>query len=390
MESFLLTILFRGRPWVTRNRHIGCLALLYVCLICPSNVSALQVQNPPVALTRLTYQNTNGCTGAVIHLSGPLEFFKQRLRHPERFYIDLKNATIGTGFKRLYPVKENLVRTIRAGQFDADTVRIVFDLTSDKYDVEAVFLRNPYRIAVHICRKHEDNQVRVRRSSHATSSFIPEENWITDFEARLALARILSYDDNTLDKSLKEYRIMLKQKPGNRLLSLEMARLLIRKGQAEEALSILGSIRAMHPNDPETLVALADLEASLGHAARSRDLYMDAVRVSDQPEITKLKLADRMNMWGDFHKVETIYRENLNAHPEDRSVALQLAALLRSSERYGESEGMYRLLLAESPDSKEVLMGLAQVKRRKKTSMPPENRLTDGLNLSPMTPKGFC
>jgi len=113
----------------------------------------------------------------------------------------------------------------------------------------------------------------------------------------------------------------------------------------------------MHPNDPETLVALADLEASLGHAARSRDLYMDAVRVSDQPEITKLKLADRMNMWGDFHKVETIYRENLNAHPEDRSVALQLAALLRSSERYGESEGMYRLLLAESPDSKEVLMG---------------------------------
>ncbi|MDY6881482.1 MAG: tetratricopeptide repeat protein [Thermodesulfobacteriota bacterium] len=193
-------------------------------------------------------------------------------------------------------------------------------------------------------------------------TFIPEENWITDFEARLALARILAYHDHTLDESLKEYRIILKQKPGNRPVHLEMARVLIRKGDAKEALSILGSIQAMRPNDPETLVALADLEASLGHAERSHNLYMDAIRVSDQPEIMKLKFADRMNMWGEFYQAEAIYREHLKTHPHERAVALQLAAVLRSSERYGESEGIYKRLLAESPDSREILMGLAKLK----------------------------
>ena len=218
-----------------------------------------------------------------------------------------------------------------------------------------------YLALVHVCLIFPLN-VSALQAQNLSETFIPEEKWITDFEARLALARILAYNDQTLDESLKEYRIILKQKPDNRLVCLEMARVLIRKGDAEEALSILGNIQAIRPNEPETLVALADLEASLGHAARSRDLYMDAIRVSDQPEIMKLKFADLMNMWGDFHKAEAIYREHLKTYPDKREVVLQLAAVLRSSERYGESEGIYNILLAESPDSKEILMGLAKLK----------------------------
>jgi predicted Zn-dependent protease len=206
------------------------------------------------------------------------------------------------------------------------------------------------------------SDVTALQAQNSSEMLIPEKKWITDFEARLALARILAYDDHTLDESLKEYRIILKQKPGNHLVRLEMARALIRNGDAKEALSILRSIQAMHQNDPETLVALADLEASLGHAQESHDLYMDAIRVSDQPEIIKLKFADRMNMWGDFYKAEAIYREHLKTHPDKRELALKLAAVLRSSERYGESEGIYNILLFESPDSREILMGYARLK----------------------------
>jgi len=408
MASFLLTILVMQRRWakfylpghgarywppcgktVKRNSRIVYLALTYAFVIAPSNVSALQTQNPFVDVTRLTYQVTPQCTEVVIYLSGPLEFRKQRLRHPERLYVDLKNARIGTGFKRLYPVNENLVETIRAGQFDRDTVRIVFDLRAERYDVDAVFLKDPDRIAVHICREHEEKEARVKRSSSHTQALIPEENRITDFAARLALARILAYNDTTLDESLKEYRVILSQKPDNPLLRLEMARVLIRKGDSKEALSILRSIQAMRPNDPETLVALADLEASMGHAARCRDLYLDAMRRSDRPETIKLKFADRMNMWGDFHKAETIYKGHLNAHPENREMALQLAALLRSSDRYVESEGIYNSLLAELPDSREVLMGLAQLKRLEKNFDAAEKRVDQFLKLHPDAPKAL-
>ena len=374
MALFLLTILVMRRPWagldlpehgdrcrrsygktVKRNSCIVYLGILYTCLVGPLNVSALQTVDSGVSVTRLTYQITPGCTAAVIYLSGPLEFHKQCLRQPERLYFDLKNASIGTGFKRLYPVDEDLVKAIRVGQFDRDTVRIVFDLRTDRYDVNAVFLKDPDRIRVHICQEQKENQSRVKQSSSHAQTLIPKENWITDFAARLALARILAYEDHTL----------------------------------KEALAILRRMRETHPNDPETLVALADLEANLGHAAMSRDLYMDAVRMSDQPEIVKLKFADRMNMWGDFHKAETVYKDHIRTHPEEADAVLRLAALMRSSERYGESEGIYKRLLFESPDSKEILMALAGLKLLEK-NFDAAGKLVDRfLELDPHNPEGL-
>lgn len=408
MESFMLTILvmrpfwvkldfsghgaFYGAPWgktAKRNCRILYLVIIFVFLIAPSRVSALQTQNPLVDVTHLTCRVTPGCTAAVIYISGPLKFQRHGLRHPERLYFDLKNAKIGTKMNRLYSVNGDFVKTVRVGQFDRDTVRIVFDLRADRYNVDAVFLKNPYRIAVHICGKPEEKQAQVKRASSHTRTLIPEENWISDFEARLVLARIRAYDDHTLDESLKEYRIILNQKPDNLLVRLEMARVLIRKGDAKEALSVLRSIQAMRPHDPETLVALADLEADLGHASRSHDLYMDAIRGSDQPEIIKLKFADRMNMWGDFHKAEAIYREYLKTHPDKREVVLQLAAVLRSSERYGESEGIYNRLLFESPDSREIRMRIARLKLLEKNFDAAGKFVDRFLKLAPDDPEGL-
>ncbi len=205
----------------------------------------------------------------------------------------------------------------------------------------------------------------------------------------MALARILAYDDANLDEALQVYNILLNQNPNDPLIRLEMADLLIRKGDSKAALSLAESVRELPLNDPETLVALADLEASFGHAARCRDLYLEALGISDRPEKIRLKLADRMNMWGDFYEAETIYREHLKTHPENRTAALQLAAVLRSSERYGESEGIYRLLLAQSPDSRELLMGLARVKRMEKKHAEAEKWINRWLGLHPDDSEGL-
>jgi tetratricopeptide (TPR) repeat protein len=308
---------------------------------------------------------------------------------PEGFYLDLESAKMETALKRVYPVNAALVKEIGVGQHDHDTVRIVFNLEKDRYDVEAFFLSDPCRIAVLIFEEPEKRKARVEPPYIYAQALIPEEKWITDFDARLALARILAYDDHTLDESLEEYRIILNQQPGNPLICLEMARVLLRKGDSKEALSLLRGIEKLPLNDPETLVALADLEASLGHAARCHEIYQDAIRVSDQPEKIRLKLADRMNLWGDFYRAEAIYRAHLNANPEDKEVALKLAALLRSSERYAETEAIYKRLLSEFPDSKEILIDLAKLKRLEKDFDAAAKVIDQFLNLDPNNPEGL-
>lgn len=372
-----------------RYGYILFFTILCTSLIAPYSVYALRSPRSMVDLTGLTWERTPRGIDAVISLSGPLKFQENRLQNPERVFLDLNHAKIRTGVQRNYGINHPLLKAIRVGQFDRETVRIVFDLGADHNRINAVFLEDPYRITVRIHNKIEKEETAHKPPAHTPDGLIPKDQWITDTDARLALARILSYDDATLDESLNAYRILLRQKPEDPLIVLEMARVLIRKGDTREAVSLAGSIQRTALNNPETLVALADLEASLGHAARCRDLYLEAIRRSDRPETIRLELADRMNMWGDFYGAERIYREHLHAHPQDREAALRLAALLRSQERFAESEGIYKQMLPKSPDSGEILMGLAQLKRLEKNFRTSEKYVDRLLERDPDNPQGL-
>ncbi|MBN2124760.1 MAG: tetratricopeptide repeat protein [Deltaproteobacteria bacterium] len=197
-------------------------------------------------------------------------------------------------------------------------------------------------------------------------SIVPPEARISDFEARLALARLLSYREATLEEALAEYRTLLEGKPGDSLLRLEFARILMQKKHYGEAKRQLERVLGERPDDPDVLAELADLEALLGHAARCRDLYEEALALSKEREALSLRLADRMNMWGDFYRVESIYRDYLGAHPGEEAVRLKLAEVLSSSQRYEEAEGLYRMILFEGRSRGEALMGLARLKVQEK------------------------
>ena len=374
---------------VRHNSTIAILLFLCIWLTGPLSSWAYQSGTSQVALTRITTQTDSSCTKAIIDLSGPVEFSRKALRRPERVYFDLKNARIGAAVKTVYPVDGAIVQAIRIGRFNRKTVRIVFDLKTNRYDVTAVLLKSPDRISVQICRKQEAKTASFKPSLSNTQTLVPRESWITDDAARLALARILAYDDRTLDDAIREYRILISENPNNSLERLELARVLIRKGNTKGALSILRQMRTTHPKDLETLVAMADLEATLGHAAKSRDLYREALQISDQAKTIKLKFGNQMNTWGDFHKAEAIYKDHLSAHPQEMDTLLQLAALLRSSERYGESEGVYKQLLLASPDSREMLLELARLKFLEKDFDAAKDRVDQFLELDPGNPEGL-
>jgi N-acetylmuramoyl-L-alanine amidase len=99
-------------------------------------------------------------TRIVIDLSSPAEFSKNRLTNPDRLYFDLKNSSIAKEIKTHLPVGDGIVKTIRASQFNDDTVRLVFDI-EEITDYKSFIIEDPVRLVIDLYGKGKgtDNPV---------------------------------------------------------------------------------------------------------------------------------------------------------------------------------------------------------------------------------------
>ena len=99
-------------------------------------------------------------TRIVIDLSTPIEFSKNRLSNPDRLYFDLKNSSIVKEIKTHLPVGDGIVKTIRASQFNDDTVRLVFDI-EEITDYKSFIIEDPVRLVIDLYGKGKgmDNAV---------------------------------------------------------------------------------------------------------------------------------------------------------------------------------------------------------------------------------------
>lgn len=88
-------------------------------------------------------------TRIVVDLSGSVEFSTNRLSHPDRIYFDLKNTRLKKELKTKLPIEDGLLKAVRAGQFDAQTVRVVLDLEKIK-DFNTFILENPTRLVIDV------------------------------------------------------------------------------------------------------------------------------------------------------------------------------------------------------------------------------------------------
>ncbi|HEX8947917.1 MAG TPA: N-acetylmuramoyl-L-alanine amidase [Dissulfurispiraceae bacterium] len=101
----------------------------------------------------LRHWSTPEYTRVVIDLSGATEFTKGKLSNPERLFFDLKNTTIAKECQRSFAVNDKLIKSIRLGQFNANTARIVFDMEASDYDFKAFSLEDPPRFVIDILAK---------------------------------------------------------------------------------------------------------------------------------------------------------------------------------------------------------------------------------------------
>jgi tetratricopeptide (TPR) repeat protein len=141
---------------------------------------------------------------------------------------------------------------------------------------------------------------------------------IPDWQARLELARLLSYLKK-YDEAVAEYQKVLQEKPDAVEAKAELGQVLFWSGKREEALKVLEQV-PLDKMDDRTRTVLADL-----YGAQKK-----------------------------YDRAEALYRGYLEKHPDDWGTRLKLAELLSWSKRYRESLDQFEIILKARPDDLQV------------------------------------
>jgi N-acetylmuramoyl-L-alanine amidase len=84
------------------------------------------------------------------------------IQKPRRLYIDIQGATLAKDLSKSIPIGDGLLKAVRAGQYDKNTVRVVLDIESLE-DYKVFPLTNPYRIVIDITGTVKDRTVTARK-----------------------------------------------------------------------------------------------------------------------------------------------------------------------------------------------------------------------------------
>jgi len=86
----------------------------------------------------------------------------------QRLYVDIKNSRLGN-IDTTIPINDSLLKTVRAGQYTLDTVRVVIDINSFE-DYNIFSLSNPFRIVIDVRGKPAANVPPIEIQTPDTAS----------------------------------------------------------------------------------------------------------------------------------------------------------------------------------------------------------------------------
>ena len=130
-----------------RFKKIYLKSLFLIFLLFLSSRSSALVS--PIDVTDISYWSYPDYTRVVITLSDKADFIKNRLSNPDRLYFDIKNSIIKKEVQKNTSISNGMLKTVRAGQFNESTVRVVLDLEKIN-DYKILFLEEPVRIVIDI------------------------------------------------------------------------------------------------------------------------------------------------------------------------------------------------------------------------------------------------
>ncbi len=119
----------------------------------------------------LRYFSYSNHTRVVVDISGQVEFTKKQITDPDRVFFDLKGCSLSRDVKSTMPVKDGVLKSVRAAQFDSDTVRIVLDINKLK-KYTAFMLEDPNRLVIDVYSSDADDFSKVKKESKVAKSEI--------------------------------------------------------------------------------------------------------------------------------------------------------------------------------------------------------------------------
>ncbi len=109
----------------------------------------------PSVIEGLRFWSNPRYTRVVVDANQDTVFTYRELREdpdigkPPRIYIDMHNSRLSRDLQKEIPINDDLLRDARAGQYTAETVRIVVDIKSFK-SYKIFSLKNPFRIVLDV------------------------------------------------------------------------------------------------------------------------------------------------------------------------------------------------------------------------------------------------
>ncbi|MEJ2182978.1 MAG: N-acetylmuramoyl-L-alanine amidase [Nitrospirota bacterium] len=139
-----------------RPRGVPGAAFLLVVLV--SLLSAFSfpagAAGSPATVREVRYWSSRAYTRVVVELDRSTSYVHNRLKSPDRLYIDFKGTEAAENAQKNIAVKDGLLRRVRSSQYDDRTVRVVLDLAEVEH-VKVFELSDPPRVVIDVFGKPE-------------------------------------------------------------------------------------------------------------------------------------------------------------------------------------------------------------------------------------------
>jgi N-acetylmuramoyl-L-alanine amidase len=178
---------------------LGVMLLLSVMLFPPPVLPAAE----KIEVSDIRFWSYPDYTRVVINISDTAEYTQNRLADPDRLYVDLKHSRLKSNLQKTVPVSNGMLKTVRAGQFTEDTVRIVLDLDRMTH-YKVLTMEDPIRLIIDIYGEKQSVSLKKRivldpgHGGHDPGAVGPRNLYEKDvvLDIALKLKKILSLDKN--------------------------------------------------------------------------------------------------------------------------------------------------------------------------------------------------
>ena len=192
----------------------------------------------------------------------------------------------------------------------------------------------------------------------APGSLVPFAERISDAEARLELARLLSISESGRAEALELLQAQLRQSPEDVAARLTLAELFARSGRLAEVEEALRALTAKALALPETQERIGDAYFSAGRMPEAARHFQSAL-AGGRPVLRKL--AQALAWSGDTNQARPMLEKLLAENPADREVALLVVRLRLAAGDASGAAALARQLAQAAPNNPEALAELADV-----------------------------